>query len=153
MPKLSFARTSSSDYFAAMNGSSTADARWDAIGFVVDFQTREKRLGLLSETLAWVGSVALFREAERQTHYLSEPTRADRRHHKALLATLISEGTRLLNRIHNARGLPKNLDGVKTADVDAMVEELRNTQLQWEGDMTPSRREEILKQLFDVPAR
>jgi hypothetical protein len=150
--KLWFARTPSSDYFAAMNGNSTTGARWDALEFMVDFHTREKRLGLLSETLGWVASVALFRETERQTHYLRQPTSADRRQHKALLATLIGEGTRLLNRIHNARGLPKNLDGVKTADVDAMVEELRNTQLQWEGDMNPRRREQILKELFDVPA-
>lgn len=136
-----------------MNASSTAAACWDALDFVVDFNSRGKRLGLLSETLAWIASVALFRETERKTHYLSEPTRADRRQHKALLATLIAEGTRLLNRIDGAGGLPKNLDGVKTADVDAMVEELRNTQLQWEGDMTPRRREQILKELFDVPAR
>lgn len=136
-----------------MNASSTADARWDALDFIVDFHMREKRLGLLSETLAWVASVALFRETERQTHYLRAPTRSDRRQHKALLASLISEGTRLLNRIENAGGLPKNLDGVKTADVDATVEELRNTQLQWEGDMTPRRREQILKELFNVPER
>lgn len=139
-------------YCAAMSANITAAARWDAVDFIVDFHAREKRLGLLSETLAWVASVALFRETERQTHYLNEPTRADRRQHKALLATLIGEGERLLKRIHNSRGLPRNLDGVKTADVDAMVEELRNTQLQWEGDMTPRRREQILKELFDVPA-
>ena len=120
---------------------------------MVDFQTREKRFGLLTETLAWVASVALFRETETQTHYLTTPSSDDRRHHKTLLAALIAEGERLLHRAHDAGGLPENLDGIKTADLDAMVEELRTTQLQWESDMTPQRREQILKELFDVPPR
>ncbi len=120
---------------------------------MVDFHTHDKRLGLLSETLAWVAAIALFRKTETQTHYLNEPTSEDRRQHQTLLAALIAEGERLRGRIRDAGGLPDNLDGVKTADVDAMVEELRTTQLQWESDMTPQRRQQILKELFDVPAR
>jgi hypothetical protein len=131
----------------------TTASLWDAIDFVVEFHTRRKRLGLLTETLAWVGALALFRETEAQTHYLSEPSSDDQRQHKAILAALIAEGERLLTRIHAANGLPENLDGIKTADVDAMVDELRNTQIQWYGDMTPQRREQILAELFDVPAR
>jgi len=128
-------------------------SQWNAVDFVVDFHTREKRLGLLSETLGWVASLALFRETETQTHYLNAPTHEDRRRHKILLAALIAEGERLLQRAHDAGGLPENLDGIKTADLDAMVEELRTTQLQWEGDMTPERREQIPRELFDVPER
>ena len=120
---------------------------------MVDFHTRAKRLGLLTETLGWVASVALFRETETQTHYLNPPTSEDRWQHKTLLAALIAEGQRLLRRAHAAGGLPKNLDGLKTADLDAMVEELRTTQTQWEGDMTSQRREQILKELFDVAPR
>ena len=131
--------------------SATAAARWSAVDFMVDFHTRAKRLGLLTETLAWVASVALFRETETQTHYLKSPSKEDRRQHQALLAALIAEGRRLLRRAHDAGGLPENLDGLKTEDLDAMVEELRTTQLQWESDMTPQRRAQILKELFDVP--
>ncbi len=130
-----------------------APAQWNAVDFMVDFHTRERRLGLLTETLGWVASVALFRETETQTHYLKSPTSEDRRYHQTLLAALIAEGQRLLRRAHDAGGLPENLDGIKTADLDAMVEELRATQLQWEGDMTPQRREQILQELFDVPPR
>ncbi len=68
-------------------------------------------------------------------------------------ATPLTEGQRLLRRAHDAGGLPANLDGISTADLEAMVEELRTTQLQWEGDMTPQRREQILKELFDVTRR
>lgn len=127
-----------------------AAAQWNAVDFMVDFHTRKKRLGLLTETLAWTASLALFRETETQTHYLNRPTTKDRRRHKALLAALIAEGERLLQRARQAGGLPDNLDGIKTSDLDAMVEELRTTQLQWEGDMTSQRREQILKELFDV---
>jgi hypothetical protein len=132
---------------------SLAPAQWNAVDFMVDFHTRDKRLGPLTETLAWVASVALFRETETQTHYLTQPTSEDRRHHKTLLAALIAGGQRLLRHAHDAGGLPENLDGINTADLEAMVEELRTTQLQWEGDMTPQRREQILKELFDVTRR
>src|SRR5204863_8088958 len=111
------------------------------------------RLGLLTETLAWVGSVALFREAETQTHYLNPPSSGDRQYHKTLLAALIAEGQRLLSRALEAGGLPENLDGIKTTDLDAIVEELRITKVQWESDMTPQRREQILKEFFDVRPR
>lgn len=128
-----------------------APTRWDAVDFLVDFPARPKRLGLLTETLAWVAAVALFRRIETESHYLAEPTDLDRRYHKSLLAALIAAGERLLTRIFQAGGLPANLDGAKTEDIDAMVEELRNTQAQWYGDMTPERRAQILKEVFDVP--
>jgi hypothetical protein len=130
-----------------------ADSQWNAVDFMVDFHSREKRLGLLTETLGWVASLALFRETETQTHYLNQPTAEDRRRHTILVAALIAEGERLLQRARDAGGLPENLDGIKTADLGAMVEELRTTQLQWEGDMSPQRREQILKELFDVASR
>jgi hypothetical protein len=130
-----------------------APAQWNALDFMIDFQMRRKQLDLLTETLAWGGSVALFREAETQTHYLNPPTSEDRRHHQTLLAALIAEGQRLLSRAVEAGGLPDNLDGLKTSDLDALIEELRTTQFQWEIDMTQHRREQILKELFDVPPR
>jgi len=140
--------------FRAMStNAGAASSPWRAVDFMVEFQTRHKKLGLLTETLVWVAAVALFRETETETHYLNTPTEDDRRQHKTILPALIAEGERLLGRIHAANGLPQNLDGIKTTDVDAMVEELRITNLQWYGDMTAERREEILAELFDVPTR
>jgi len=120
--------------------------------FLIDFNTREKRFGLLTETVSWTASVAFFRRAETETHYLAEPTQSDQRYHQTLLAALMAEGERLLSRIQQAGGLPDNLDGIKAADVDAMVEELRNTHTQWYGAMTAERRAEILKKVFHVLA-
>jgi hypothetical protein len=130
--------------------STTATSRWSAVDYLVDFHTRDKRLGLLATTLAWVASVSLFRQTETETHYLSVPSADDRRQHRTILAALVAEGERLLRGIDHAGGLPANLDGIQPADLDALVEELRTTQLQWEGDMTPDRRAEILNSLFDV---
>lgn len=129
-----------------------APPRWNAVGFMVDFNSREKRLGLLSETLGWFASVAFFRRAEMETHYLTEPTELDKRFHKSILAALIAEGERLLTQMHLAGSLGENIDGVKAEDVEAGVEELHNTQLQWYGDLTPQRRDQILQELFHVPA-
>jgi hypothetical protein len=138
---------------AALDAAVALDSpRWNAVDFMVDFHSREKRLGLLTETFAWVASVAFFRRAESETLYLAEPTETDRRYHKTILAALLAEGERVLSRLHKAGGLPENLDGIGTEDIDATVEELRNTQVQWYGDMTAERRAQILKELFDVPA-
>ena len=124
--------------------------RWSAVAFMLDFQSREKRLGLLAETLAWFASVAFFRRTETETHYLADPSDLERRYHKSILASLIGQGERLLTRIPEARGLPENTDTVKAEDVEATMEELRNTQAQWYGDMTAQRREQILRELFHV---
>jgi hypothetical protein len=138
---------------AALDAAVALDSpRWNAVDFMVDFHSREKRLGLLTETFAWVASVAFFRRAESETLYLAEPTETDRRYHKTILAALLAEGERVLSRLHKAGGLPENLDGIGTEDIDATVEELRNTQVQWYGDMTAERRAQILKELFDVSA-
>lgn len=125
-------------------------AQWHAVDFLVDFPSREKRLGLLTETVAWIAGISFFRQTETKTHYLGEPTELDKRYHKSVLAALIAEGERLLTRIAEAGGLPENPDGLRAADIDALVEELRNTQAQWYGDMTSERRAQILKDLFDV---
>lgn len=127
-------------------------SRWNAVDFMVDFNIREKRLGILMETFGWITAVAFFRRAESETHYLSEPSELDERYHRSILAALIAEGERLLTRILLAGGLPRNAEGIKTEDIAATQEELRNTQAQWYGDMTAERRAQILKDLFDVPA-
>jgi hypothetical protein len=132
------------------SAASDSRSRWDAVDFLITFNTRDKRLGLLTETLAWTGAVAFFRHAETETHYLATPTESDQRYHKTLLAALIAEGERLLSRIQRVGGLPENLDGVKAGDVDAMVEELRNTHAQWYGGMTTERRAQILEEVFRV---
>ena len=119
---------------------------------MVDFNSREKRLGLLMETFGWIITVAFFRRAESETHYLAEATELDQRYHQSILAALIAEGERMLTRMLLAGGLPQNADGIKTADIDATLEELRNTHAQWYGDMTAERRAQILKEVFDVPA-
>jgi hypothetical protein len=131
---------------------SVVSPSWNAIDFLMDFNTREKRLSLLMEILTWMAAIMLFRRTESETMYLAEPTPLDRRYHKSILAALISEGERLLSRLHKAGGFPDNADGIETDgietdDIEAAVEELRNTHAQWYGDMTPKRRAEILEEV------
>lgn len=119
--------------------------------FMVDFSRREKRFGVLMEAFGWITTVVFFRQAESETMYLSEPTDVDRRYHRNILASLIGKGENLLTRIHLSGGLPENADGIKAEDIDATLEELRNTEAQWYGDMSEERRALILKEVFDVP--
>jgi hypothetical protein len=129
---------------------SAVSPSWNAVDFLVDFNTREKRLGLLMETLGWMVAIMLFRRTESETIYMAEPSEADRRYHKRILAALIAEGERLLADLQQSGGLANNSDGIKAEDIDATVEELRNTQAQWYGDMTPERRLQILEEVFHV---
>jgi hypothetical protein len=123
---------------------------WNAVSFLVDFNTREKRLGVLMETVAWMAAIMFFRRTESETMYLAEPAPLDRRYHKSILAALIAEGERLLTRLHRSGGVPKNADGITAEDIDATVEELRTTQVQWYGNMMPERRAQILAEVFHV---
>jgi hypothetical protein len=138
---------------AAKSSGDPSSPRWKAVDFMVDFSSREKRLGILMEAFAWITAVAFFRQTELETIYAGDPTKVDRRYHRSILAALIAEGERLLTRVLLADGLPQNADGIKVEDIDATLEELRNTEAQWYGDMSEERRALILREVFDVPAR
>jgi hypothetical protein len=129
-----------------------ARSRWEAVEYVVDFGLRARNLGMLAALINWVIAVRFFREAESERMYLQEPSDTDRLFHQAIVGTLIGEGQRLLAQIRLRGGLPENELGMKTQDVDAMVEELENTRVQWYGDMTEERRQGILKEVFRAEA-
>lgn len=130
---------------------STDAPRWQAVGLVLDQNERDvlaKRYGLVSEVISWFKAIELFRAAEFERMIEREPTPADRRHHKTWLARLIADGERLVTGIRSAGGLARNQAGIKLADVEAMVEELYSTQLQWHGRMTKERKTELWEKVF-----
>ena len=45
-------------------------------------------------------------------------------------------------------GLARNRAGIKLSDVEATVEELYDTQVEWYGSMKRGRRAELLRQIF-----
>jgi hypothetical protein len=125
--------------------------RWDAVGLVVTQNTRdliERRYGLLPEVVAWFKSLAMFRETERELMILKEPTAEDRDFHKTVLALLIAEGERLRASVQGAGGVGANESGITTADLEAALEHLYDTQAVWHGEMTPERRAEVLQGVF-----
>jgi hypothetical protein len=127
--------------------------RWQAVGLVIDQNARDflaGRYALAQELVAWLKAVDLFRAAEDERMILRDPTPEDLRQHRTWLASLIAEGERLVTEAHAQGGV---LEGVrfKLADVEATIENLRIDERLWHGEtMSPERRRELLKALFDV---
>lgn len=134
-----------------INASLVRLPRWQAVGLVLDQNTRDllaQRYGLLQEVVSWFKALSLFRAAEFERMIERKPTPADKRYHKTWLSTLIADGERLVTKIRTTGGLPRNQAGIKLSDVQATVEELYDTQAEWHGGMKPDRKSELLKQIF-----
>ena len=129
--------------------------RWAAVGLVIDQNSRDllaQRYGLLHETMSWFKAIEMFRAAEFERMIDRDPTPADRRQHKTRLSRLIADGERLATKIRATGGLGRNQAGIKLSDVEATVEELYSTQLQWHGSMTQQRKAELWEKVFHVKA-
>jgi hypothetical protein len=125
--------------------------RWQAVGLVLDQNAqdlRARRYGRLPEVVSWFKAIDLFRQAEFECMIQRKPAALDKRYHRTWLAALIAEGERLLTEIRRGGGLPRNSAGIKLSDVEATVEELRDTQAEWHGSLTAARRSELFQQLF-----
>ena len=138
---------------ATVDTSTIDSPRWQAVGLVLDQNTRDvlgKRYGSLHEVVSWFKGIDLFRQAEVEQMIQRKPTAMDKRYHKTWLAALIAEGERLLTEVRAEGGLPRNKVGIKLSDVEATLEELYDTQAEWYGSMKPARRKQLLKKLFDA---
>lgn len=136
-----------------IDASSMRLPRWQAVGLVLDQNTRDRltqRYGLLQEIVSWFKALSLSREAEFERMIERKPTPADKRYHKTWLSTLIADGERLVTKIRTTGGLPRNQAGIKLSDVQATVEELYDTQAEWHGGMKPDRKSELLKQILQA---
>ena len=128
--------------------------RWQAVGLVLDQNARDLRAGRygrLQAVVSWFKGKDLFRQAEFERMIEREPTPLDKRYHKTWLAALIAEGERLLTEIRRAGGLPRGPAGIKLSDIEATVEELRDTQAEWHGSLNATRRRDLFQQLFRGP--
>ncbi|MEW6305361.1 MAG: hypothetical protein AB1705_17935 [Verrucomicrobiota bacterium] len=132
----------------------SVEPRWRAVGLVIDQNTRDlisRRYGLLHETISWFKTIELFRDAEGERMIDRDPTPSDLRQHKVWISQLIAEGERLVAEIKE-HGLSRNQAGIKLSDVEATVEELYSTQVQWHGKMTRERKAELWEKVFHVKA-
>ena len=108
------------------------------------------RYGLVCETISWFKAIELFRAAEMEQMIEREPNAADLRQHKTWLMRLIAEGERLITEIRASGSLRRNKARIKLSDVEATVEELFATQVQWHGQMTKQRKVELWEKVFHV---
>src|SRR5437763_13803850 len=112
----------------AIVDTSTIDSpRWQAVGLVLDQNTRDmlaKRYGPLQELVSWFKGIELFRQAEVEQMVRRKPTVTDTRYHKTWLAALIAEGERLLTEVRADGALPRTKAGIQLSDVEATLEEL-----------------------------
>ncbi len=98
----------------------------------------------------WFHKIADFRQAEMHLLYLKNSNKEIRSQHRQIIEMLIREGKEIVRRIHASGGLIKPANGFSLQDIQSSIEELQNTQLQWNGGMSKGRKEEILKDVFDA---
>ena len=113
---------------------------------------RSRNVGLLhyARAFMWFHKVADFRQAEMHLLYKKKADRQTRSQHRQIIDGLIGEGKEIVRRIHAGGGLIKPANGFSLQDIQSLIEELQNTQLQWNGHLSTSRKEEILKDVFDA---
>ncbi len=131
-----------------MTGMLELRPRWEAVGVMVTQNTRdliERRYNLSAELVSWFKSLAVFREVERESMILKEPTAEERDFHKAVLAMLIAAGERLRAGLPVAGEWQAKETSIRREYFEAALEHLYDTQAVWHGEMTALRKAEILK--------
>jgi len=80
--------------------------------------------------------------------YRHEPSAEDLEIHKSLVLRLMADGEHLLQLVQQSAGLIQNPENIKTEDLNAAVESLRDTYRGWHEPMSANRRQEILRDVF-----
>jgi hypothetical protein len=133
-----------------------AASGWHAVE--VAFDAAESRfvsandlaLQLYTQAFMWFYKVAVFRQVEVAVMYESEPTSESRAEHKLILEKLILEAGEVARRIRSHGDLIKRENGFTLQDLEAAIEDLENTSLQWHGGMSQERKSEILRKVLYV---
>ena len=126
---------------------------WQALACIVGHNTRDLLAGrftLASEVASWFKTLAMLRESEGERLMDNDPTPDDLNWHRAVVATLIADGERLL--LDWPANGPATADRISRADLSAAVRGLSATQSMWHGELTASQRKDILRQVFGMDA-
>jgi len=105
-------------------------------------------LVLYGEGSVWFHKLQIFREREEERMYRHEPSAEDLEIHKSLVLRLMADGEHLLQLVQQSAGLIQNPENIKTEDLNAAVESLRDTYRGWHEPMSANRRQEILRDVF-----
>jgi len=131
----------------------TLTPAWQAVASIVEQNTRDLiagRFTVPSEVVSWFKALALFRETEVERLMESDPTSEDLNWHRAILATLLADGERLLLEWPESSAHERNADRISRADLEAAVHGLYSTQSMWHGDVTAEQRKAIIRQVFQI---
>jgi hypothetical protein len=128
--------------------------RWNYAGYLggrfAVVRSKNTSLLLYARAFMWFHKIADFRRVEMDLLYKKPANSAMRAQHRQIIDSLIGEGREIIRRIHAGGGLIKPANGFSLQDIQSAIEELENTQLQWNGGMSKSRKAEILKDIFDA---
>ena len=124
---------------------------WSAVRLLVEEleqELAERRNHLLFRITAWYFALKVFKRVESEKIVLREPNERDAKYHRAILSFLRGCGEVLLVELGSQQYIDTKSVGITFADMAAVVEELRMAEREMYGDMTDSRREEILTNVF-----
>ncbi len=123
--------------------------------FDVDETTRlrpkKANLQLFTQASWWFNKVAIFRQGETHFFYDSPPTDETLKDHKEIIKKLIQEAEGIIRRAYISGNMFTSENGFTLQDLEAAVEELRLTKLQWHGNMSSARKAQILSMLSNDP--
>ena len=110
----------------------------------------EKRTHLLRRLSTWFSLITIFRRLERDRMVSTEATMRDKKYHRAMMEFLIGSGAVLVLELECHKQSDPIHIGVPFESVIAQVQELRDDLRMWHGDMTATRRAEILSDVFGI---
>src|SRR4051812_1539522 len=105
--------------------SATAQIEWTPIKQAI--LGPDPGLLLYGEASVWFHKLQIFREREEERMYRQEPSAEDLEIHKSLVLRLTADGEHLLQLIQQSAGLIQNPEKIKTEDLAAAVESVRDT--------------------------
>jgi hypothetical protein len=129
----------------------------DGLGMIFDvdestrLRPKDLNLQLFAQASWWFNKLAIFRHGEVYFFYDSAPTDETLKDHKAIVEKLIWEAEEIIRRAQVSGGMFKSENGFTLQDLEAAVEELKITKLQWHGKMSNDRKLQILSLLSDEP--
>jgi hypothetical protein len=127
---------------------------WSAVKLLVEEleqELAEKRNHLLFRMTAWCFALKVFKRVESEKMVLRDPSERDSKYHRAMIAFMRGCGEILLVELGAHQEIDPVRVGISFPDLAAMVEEMRISEREWYGDMTPERSAEILNDVFGSP--
>jgi hypothetical protein len=124
---------------------------WSAVKLLVEEleqELAERRNHLLYRITAWCFALKVFKRVESEKMICRPPIERDMEYHRAMLAFLRGCGEILVLELRKHEDVDPQRIGMNFSDFSAMVGELRISERERYGDMTPSRRDEILSDVF-----